>query len=113
MAASSLHGLVADDAYGIPNVWFVTERNPLKSFCLRHTTFVHDDFKYFDYLESVGWMDAARTCLDRRIPWSEWEEQSRRWSRITWDPLPLLESFPWKSSGREGRVTKLARAYWR
>jgi len=113
VAASSLHGLVAADAYGIPNAWFATGRNPLKDFCLSRTTFVHDDFKYFDYLESVGRLDATGTLVQRRIPWDELEEQARRWSRIAWDPLPLLESFPWKSSGWESRVTGPAREYWR
>jgi hypothetical protein len=66
-----------------------------------------------DYLESVGRMDAAGTLVQRRIPWDEWEEQARRWSRIAWDPLRLLESFPWKSRGWESRVTGPAREYWR
>jgi hypothetical protein len=53
------------------------------------------------------------SLIQRRIPWDEWAEQARRWSRIAWDPLPLLASFPWKSSGWESRVTGPAREYWR
>lgn len=109
IAASSLHGLVTADAYGIPNVWFRTARNPVKDFCLNRTTFIHDDFKYFDYLESVARTDVAGTFVERRIAWDKWEEQAQGWSPIHWDPLPLLQSFPFKRSGWESLVAECSR----
>jgi hypothetical protein len=96
IASSSLHGMIFADAYGIPNVWFHLRSNLLKTYCLRATTFIHDHFKYFDYFESVGRHCAEPIEVQDRFPWEEFEEYLSRWQPMCWDPLPLLDSFPYK-----------------
>lgn len=44
--SSSLHGLIAADAYNIPNKW-----------CKFTDNIIGDDFKYFDYYSSIGISD--------------------------------------------------------
>lgn len=111
VASSSLHGLIAADAFGIPNVWFATVRNPIKTLCLNTTTFVHDEFKYYDYFDAVGRMAAGPTLISARIPWDEWEAQADQWSPIRWDPGPLLDSFPFKTKEWSSLVRECERHF--
>ncbi|MFW0184670.1 polysaccharide pyruvyl transferase family protein [Rothia sp. CCM 9418] len=78
--ASSLHGIIFADAYGIPVCPLVTEAEPL--------------FKYLDYFEGTGRFD---------IKFAHSVEEALRIGpvpKITWDEKPLLQAFPselWKN----------------
>jgi pyruvyltransferase len=112
VAASSLHGLIFADAYRVPDVWFVVAANPLKAFCLRATTFVHDNFKYHDYLASIDRDREEPIAVGWDAPWEEMEQRVANWKPIHWDPVPLLEAFPDKSRNW-GQHVAPATAYYR
>lgn len=52
--SSSLHGLIASDAYGVPSLWLRLSENPLG-----------DLFKFQDYYASIGVEDALPHTLDQ------------------------------------------------
>ncbi|MBV7432431.1 polysaccharide pyruvyl transferase family protein [Dermabacteraceae bacterium P13115] len=74
IVASSLHGIIFADAYGIPVCPLVTEAEPL--------------FKYLDYFEGTGrsqvkFAHTVEEALDLGpVP------------QLEWDPRPLIEAFP-------------------
>lgn len=53
IVSSSLHGLICAHAYGIPAYWLKASDLP-----------VGDDFKFFDYFESIGRTGAVQIHLD-------------------------------------------------
>jgi pyruvyltransferase len=111
IATSSLHGLIFADAFGIPNVWFMPDDNQLIRLGRRLTTFVHDPFKYYDYLAGVGRPMREPVLVKRQFPWELMEERAAAWQPIHWDPRPLLEAFPYKQPGWDGIVDAAVRHY--
>jgi pyruvyltransferase len=86
IASTSLHGLIAADAYGIPNVWLTRRRSKI----------IGGRFKFDDYQESVGRSAGEPIFWDGDLPRAKMEERILAWNPIAWDPIPLLEAFPCK-----------------
>lgn len=78
--SSSLHGLIAADAYGIPNARINLTGN-----------IVGGDFKYEDYSRSVNRSNWLAVDLNKETNLSEIELNYS----IDWDPKPLLDAAPW------------------
>ena len=88
IASSSLHGLVAADAYGIPSIW-VEISGKLKG----------DDFKFHDYFQSVGRRDTAPVQLtDDATP--DGLLLTRTKYRIEIDLTKLLRACPFYDGGQ-------------
>lgn len=84
--SSSLHGLIAADAYGIPNLWVQFSSN-----------LVGGGFKFNDYYSSLGEPDTLpEIVLD--LPNTDWLDLARLASLHRDYPMHvgLLEAFPWK-----------------
>jgi pyruvyltransferase len=94
IVSSSLHGLILADAFGIPNVWFATQRNPIKALALKVSRFVHDHFKFFDYFESMARAETSPVWVEGAMPWDELSSRLETWRPPSWDPVPLLSKFP-------------------
>lgn len=87
IASSSLHGLIISDAYRIPNVWIQLSDN-MKG----------GNFKFFDYLESVG--RDGLSPLDLRdskiIDCNEIIHESLKYKPPKFSEKNLLEACPFK-----------------
>jgi pyruvyltransferase len=78
--SSSLHGLIAADAYGIPNARIKLTGD-----------IVGGDFKYKDYAASVNRSNWQANVLDTNTNLNDIELNYS----IDWDSKPLLDNAPW------------------
>jgi len=85
IASSSLHGLIASDAYGVPSVWVRASDLPRG-----------DLFKFRDYLMSVGRSQLEPVMLDRDFEVQELVDRCERAS-IEIDTERLLEVCPFRN----------------
>lgn len=69
IASSSLHGIIASDAYNVPNLWVQFSNNI-------------DEFKFYDYFESVG-------RNDRPIVINEQSHLDQIFENIDWRPIKI------------------------
>lgn len=85
IASSSLHGLIAADAYGVPNCWIRLE-NVLPSF-----------FKFHDYASSVGREDLQEPLhVTRADQMNEMICRCQEWSLPQINRDVILDSCPFK-----------------
>lgn len=80
IVSSSLHGLIAADAYGIPNARISLRNN-----------IVGGDFKYQDYALSVNRKYWKANAITKETNFN----QIKLNTEIDWDSKPLLENAPW------------------
>lgn len=80
--SSSLHGLIAAAAYGIPHVWAVISPGST----------IGGEFKFRDFFESVGQAHVDCHPLQRA------ESELSDWTPLNWDAAPLLQSAPYPIS---------------
>lgn len=84
IVSSSLHGLILSDAYSIPNAWISLNDDLLGGY-----------FKFHDYFSGVHRDQNYPLKVNARISKDELLKQVSRWTPITFDPMPLIESAPW------------------
>ncbi len=82
VVSSSLHGLIAADAWGIPNARIILSDRIRGG-----------DFKFIDYAESVNRKDWEGA---RITDWQGLNSLDLN-TKIDWDPEPLIESAPWNN----------------
>lgn len=80
--SSSLHGLIAAAAYGIPHVWSAISPGST----------IGGEFKFRDFFESVGQAHVECHPLHRA------ESALSDWRPMQWDSAPLLQSAPFPIS---------------
>lgn len=85
IVSSSLHGLIAADAYGIPNAWARFSDKVLGG-----------DFKFLDYFSAVGRASEA-TRIDGPVGMPALERALAAWRPIRFDDRPLLEACPFRA----------------
>ena len=85
VASSSLHGLIASDAYGVPSVWLRASELPNG-----------DYFKFRDYLLSAGRSQLDPLVLDRDYGIQELVDQGEL-ATIEPDTERLLEACPFRT----------------
>ena len=82
IVSSSLHGLIVADAYGIPSIWVKISGR-----------IVGDDFKFYDYFQSVGREDTAALQLTENITLADILRTKKEY-RIKFDTKKLLAACP-------------------
>lgn len=80
--SSSLHGIIAAEAYGIPNAWIQ----------LSDGNIIGGEFKYRDFYEAVGKHHLRPVAPEQA------ETALNQWSPIRWDPTELINSAPFPIS---------------
>lgn len=84
IASSSLHGMIMADAYGVPSRWLEVEGHPIA-----------DEFRFHDYLHSVGRTDLTAFVVDKTSRLSDIEASLVSY-RVEIDLERLYESCPFK-----------------
>jgi pyruvyltransferase len=107
VASSSLHGMIVADAMGLPYVWFQAKRSPVEA--------TQGQFKYRDYLQSVGRMSEKPLNLTRFLtspayyytPISLQDRNKIIERTLESFPFHLFESQPGMAKGRALRAVPL------
>jgi pyruvyltransferase len=107
IAASSLHGLVMAEAYGKPAVWVRFEDGSRKTCGIDG-----GEFKFQDFYQGIGKPNVAPLVVTSSLDFDALNAAAERWRPMTWDPLPLMDRFPEKTS-RWQRSCERAAVYFR
>lgn len=84
IVSSSLHGLIAADAYGVPNAWARFSDKVLGG-----------DFKFLDYFSAVG-RETEVVCIGDTVDMPALERALAAWRPIRYDDRPLFEVCPFR-----------------
>ena len=92
VVASSLHGLIVAEAYGVPAVW--------AKFSDRITG---GDFKYLDFYASIGKPGQKPVVVTGEADFPSLKAASAAWKPGDFDPEPLLAACPFRLCFRPGK----------
>ena len=84
IASSSLHGLIASDAYGVPNSWIKLGDNVCGGI----------NFKFLDYFSSVGRTEQNPWIVENIDDLMKVKEGLKRWKKPIIDTDSILKSCP-------------------
>jgi pyruvyltransferase len=107
IASSSLHGLIMAEAYGKPSVWIRLEDGTGKTCGMNG-----GEFKFFDFYQGISKPDVTPLVLKSQLDIDALNRVAESWRPMNWDPIPLMESFPEKTS-RWDMSSRSAAIYFR
>lgn len=82
--SSSLHGLIIAESYGIPNVWFETQR------------LIGGHFKFHDFFQSIGVDRKEPLLVTEHTTYNQIDAMFQLYKRGYIDLQPLLDSSPFE-----------------
>lgn len=82
--SSSLHGLIASDAYGVPNSWIEMSNNVCGG----------NNFKFLDYFSAVCRKNENPIIVENMRDFEKAVEMTRYWRQPNIDIAPILNSCP-------------------
>lgn len=82
--SSSLHGLIIAESYGIPNVWFETQR------------LIGGHFKFHDFFQSIGVDRKGPLLVTEHTTYDQIDKMFQLYKRGCIDLQPLLDSSPFE-----------------
>lgn len=109
IAANSLHGLIVSRAYGKLAQWIHFRNDPLEGAIT--SPFVGDDFKYQDFLESIGRYGEQPILVEKARDFDHVIENVKHTEPCNFDAEPLLEAFPYKTKNWDQHIQR-ASAYF-
>lgn len=94
IASSSLHGIIASDAYKIPSTWIEMSDKV-----------IGDGFKFFDYFQSVGRINECPLVMTEKITLQDVYDSFKIY-KINIDLIKLIDACPFISNYDRGKLKK-------
>ena len=98
IASSSLHGIIAADAYGIPAIWIEFSKKV-----------VGNGFKFYDYFESVGRRDESPLIITKNTTVQEVIDHFREY-RVEINIEKLIDACPFLNKEQKENMKKKIKA---
>lgn len=89
IASSSLHGLIASDAYNIPNIWIQVSDKILG-----------EGFKFRDYFSSIKRQDTTPLIINDKVPLGLILDKLKRWNKPEINLDKLWSVCPFRQKGK-------------
>ena len=66
------------------------------------------EFKFRDFFEGIGKTKVDPVVVDTRLDYSAFDQVARSWQPMSWDPVPLMNAFPYQTQLWKENTSKAA-----